>query len=189
MGSVWLLELFGRAALRRVPHRLLASRQSAHRLARTALAGRTLLPRRADGAHSPGPTELFLPDDDQVTLRFVITGEGEAAEEPLLTLQLCLKPGEELETGAGQKLELGETRVALAAEALGGWIRHHGWTLKFDPTARFVWPIRPYNPYQAAPETGLEHAVGALSVPLRLKSKSGFVRPAEQEIVFSLTAH
>ena len=132
---------------------------------------------------------VSAPDDDQVTLRFVITGEGEAAEEPRLTLQLCLKPGEELETGAGQKLELGETRVALAAEALGGWIRHHGWTLKFDPTARFVWPIRPYNPYQAAPETGLEHAVGALSVPLRLKSKSGFVRPAEQEIVFSLTAH
>jgi len=124
-----------------------------------------------------------------VKLRFLITGEGTPAEEPRLTLQLCLKPGEELETGAGQKLELGETRVELAPEALGGWIRHHGWTLKFDPTARLVWPIHPYNPYQAAPEPGLEHSVGALSVPLRLKSQSGFVRPTEQQIVFSLTAH
>jgi len=128
------------------------------------------------------------PAGDRVTLRFVITGEGTPAEAPRLTLQLCLKPGEELETAAGQKIELGEKQVELGPEALGGWIRHHGWTLKFDPTTRLVWPIHPYNPYQAAPETGLEHAVGALSVPLRLKSKSGFVRPAEQEITFRLTA-
>jgi len=134
-------------------------------------------------------SDLYVPAPagDQVMLRFVITGEGTPAEAPRLTLQLCLKPGEELETAAGQKIELGEKQVELGPEALGGWIRHHGWTLKFDPTTRLVWPIHPYNPYQAAPETGLEHAVGALSVPLRLKSKSGFVRPAEQEITFRLT--
>ncbi|HEV2494049.1 MAG TPA: hypothetical protein VG204_13365 [Terriglobia bacterium] len=136
-------------------------------------------------------SDLYVPapTEDELTLRFVITGKGTPAEEPRLTLQLCLKPGEELETATGQKFRLGDARLELGPDALGGWIRHHGWTMKFDSTARLVWPIRPYNPYQAAPETGLEHAVGALSVPLRLKSKSGFVRPDEQEIVFSLAAH
>ncbi len=136
-------------------------------------------------------SDLYVPSPsgDELTLRFVITGEGTPAEEPRLTLQLGLKPGEELETATGQRFHLGDAPLELRPDALGGWIRHHGWTLKFDPTARLVWPIHPYNPYQAAPETGLEHAVGALSVPLRLKSKSGFVRPDEQQILFSLTAH
>lgn len=128
------------------------------------------------------------PSPSEVTLRFMITGKGTPAEEARLTLQLCLKPGEELETGAGQKIELSEKQVELGPEALGGSIRHHGWTLKFDPTARLVWPRHPYNPYQAASETGLEHAVATLTVPLRQKAKSGFIRPAEQEITFTLTA-
>lgn len=132
--------------------------------------------------HVPAPTE------NQVTLRFAITGEGTPPEEARLTLQLCLKPGEELETAAGQKIRLGSERLELGPEALGGWIRHHGWTLRFDPTAQLVWPIYPYNPYASAPETTLDHAVAALSVPLRLKSRPGhFVRPGEQEISFTLT--
>jgi len=46
------------------------------------------------------------------------------------------------------------------------------------------------NPYANAPETTLEHAVATLSVPLRLKSRSGhYVRPNEQEIVFRLAAN
>lgn len=136
-------------------------------------------------------SDLYVPapTEDELTVRFVITGKGTPAEEPRLTLQLCLKPGETLETGAGRKLEVGAAHVELGPDELGGSIRHHGWTLKFDPTARLVWPVHPYNPYQAAPETGLEHAVAALSVPLRQKSKSGFIRPDEQEMVFSLAAH
>jgi hypothetical protein len=129
------------------------------------------------------------PADNRVTLRFTITGEGTPPEEAQLTLQLCLKPGEELETASGQRIKLGPEHLDLGPEALGGRIHHHGWTLEFDPTARLVWPIDPYNPYAAAPETTLDHAVGALSVPLRLKSRPGhFVRPDEQEIQFTLTA-
>ena len=94
-----------------------------------------------------------------------------------------------LESAAGKKLRLGGERIELSHGELGAWIRHHGWTLKLAEGSRLIWPVFPHNPYADAPETRLEYAVGALSVPLRLKSKSGFVRPAEQEIVFSLTAH
>jgi hypothetical protein len=137
-------------------------------------------------------TDLYVPapSDHQMTFRFVIAGKGNPAEEARLTLQLCLKAGEELETEAGKKILLGVERLELGPEQLGGWIRHQGWTLKIDPTARLVWPAYPYNPYTAAPEKELEHAVGTLSVPLRLKSKPGhFIRPDEQEVAFTLIAN
>jgi hypothetical protein len=34
---------------------------------------------------------------------------------------------------------------------------------------RLTWPVRPYNPYRNAPETGIEHAVGALTTELEAK--------------------
>jgi hypothetical protein len=130
------------------------------------------------------------PADNRATLRFAITGEGAPPEEAQLTLQLCLKLGEELETAAGRRMKIGRERIEIGPEALGGRIQHHGWTLEFDPSARLVWPVYPYNPYAASPETALDHAVGALSVPLRLKSRPGhFVRPNEQEISFTLRVH
>lgn len=134
-------------------------------------------------------SDLYVPapSDREVVLRFVLSGKGTPPEEAKLNLQLCLKAGETLETAAGQKIVLGSEPVELRPEALGGWIHHHGWTLKFDPTARLVWPSYPHNPYADAPETSLEHAVGVLSVPLRLKAEHGrYVRPREQEISFSL---
>jgi hypothetical protein len=95
---------------------------------------------------------------------------------------LCLKAGKELETAAGKKIMLGAERVELRPEPLGGWIRHHGWMLKIDPTAKLVWPVYPFNLYVAAPEAEPKYAVGTLSVPLRLKSKQGhFIRPDKQE--------
>ena len=137
-------------------------------------------------------TDLYVPvpSRSELKLRFVITGKGTPPEEAVLTLQLCLKAGETLETAAGQKLLLGAERVDLDSAALGGWIRHHGWTLEVGPTARLVWPVYPHNPYADGPEKTLEHAVGALSVPLRLKPEHGrFIRPDEQEITFTLKAN
>ena len=137
-------------------------------------------------------SDLYVPAPSgrQMTFRFVIAGKGNPAEEAQLTLQLCLKAGEGLETAAGKKIVLGAEHIELGPAELGGWIRHHGWTLKIDPTATLVWPAYPYNPYAAAPEKELEHAVGALSVPLRLKSKPGhFIRPREQEIAFTLSTN
>jgi tetratricopeptide (TPR) repeat protein len=86
--------------------------------------------------------------------------------EAKLTLQLVLHPGETLETDDGRSVRLDETPQALE---VSGWIRHHGWTLKLGAPARLTWPVRPYNPYRNAPETGIEHAVGALTTELEAK--------------------
>src|SRR5205823_9933019 len=135
-------------------------------------------------------SDLYVEPSSQQELkfRFVINGKGRPPEEAVATLQLVLKAGEMLETAAGGKITLGTAPVDLTPEAMGGWIRHHGWTLRVDPEARLAWPVYPYNPYGNALETTLEHAVGALSVPLRLKSVPGrYVRPHEQEIAFSIS--
>jgi hypothetical protein len=129
--------------------------------------------------------ERPVPSESSLPFKFWITGRGRPGEDLRLTLQLCLKSGETLETGAGRKILLGKERLELSD--LGGWIRHHGWTLRAGPSARLVWPFYPYHPYTAKPETGLDHAVGALSVPLQLTPRSGsYVRPREQEIPFVL---
>jgi hypothetical protein len=51
-----------------------------------------------------------------------------------------------------------------------------------------TWPVYPHNPYADAPETNLKYAVGALSVPVVLKSQPDrHVRANEKEMVFTLT--
>jgi hypothetical protein len=123
-----------------------------------------------------------------LNFRCLISGKGRPPEEAFITLQLVLKPGETLETGAGKRVTIGAEEVALAPQEIGGVIRHHGWSLSVDPAARLVWPVRPFNPYSNAREEGLEHAVAAVSVPIRLESKVGHpVRPNEQQIAFRLT--
>ena len=135
-------------------------------------------------------SDLYVPapSPSGLSLRFVITGRGRPPEDPRLTLQLCLKAGETLETGAGRKFLVGAERIQLEPADLGGWIRHHGWTLKPDPAARLLWPVYPHNPYADAPETSLERAVAALWVPLNLQPRAGkYVRPRDQEISFALS--
>jgi len=133
--------------------------------------------------------DLYVPAPgaNELSLRFAITGRGTPSEEPTLTLQLCLEPGELLETAAGRKVELSAERLDMDAGAIGGWIRHRGWTLTVDPAARLSWPVYPHNPYTNGPERNVERAVGALSVPLRLR-RGKYIRPAEQEILFSVRA-
>ena len=122
------------------------------------------------------------PEADRLSFAFSIAGKGRPPNEAWLALQLCLKAGEALETGKG-KWVLGTEK--LDVPDLGGTVRHHGWTLRVDPTARLSWPVYPFNPYANAPETEVTYAVGALSVPLRLKGGKG-LRPNEQEIAFTL---
>ena len=63
-------------------------------------------------------SDLYIPTptERELSLRFVITGRGRPADDPQLTLQLCLKPGETMETGAGKKitLECGADRIAIS---------------------------------------------------------------------------
>lgn len=137
-------------------------------------------------------SDLYIdpPTAREVKFRFVISGKGHPSDEAYATLQLVLRAGEPLTTGGGKTFMLGSDALDLGPEVLGGSIRHHGWTLHLDPAARLMWPVYPYNPYQAAPEKTLEHAVGSLSVPLALHSLPGhYVRPAEQTIEFRLEAN
>ncbi|HEX8985872.1 MAG TPA: hypothetical protein VF767_10580, partial [Bryobacteraceae bacterium] len=54
-------------------------------------------------------TDLFVPrpEQNEMRFRFVIAGKGSPAEDPKLTLQVCLKPGESVETGGGRRFTAG----------------------------------------------------------------------------------
>ena len=82
-----------------------------------------------------------------------------------------LRSGEILETGGGKRVKLSTEPLRLSPEDIGGWIRHGGWTLKTDAPVELEWPVYPYNPYSARPETGLAHAVGACRLELEPRSQ------------------
>jgi hypothetical protein len=129
--------------------------------------------------------EVARPAADRMEFRFHIVERGQA-EAAQLTLQLVLKPGEALETGSS-RIVPGEERIELGPEELGGLIRHNGWTLQTDPTARLIWPIHPFSPYANGPETTLRYAVAALSVPLNLQVRpDASTRFRTQVISFTL---
>jgi hypothetical protein len=135
-------------------------------------------------------SDLFVPrpSADELALHFRITQRGEGPDSARLTLQLVLKAGETLETGGGKRVMLGAERIEFGPAELGGSIRHHGWTMKVDPTARLVWPVYPFNPYGNGPETSLEWAVGALSVDLHpAKPADESIRHKEQRIDFAIS--
>jgi hypothetical protein len=113
--------------------------------------------------------ELYVspPSQDRLDFRFDLTGTSGAVDEARLNFQLRLKPGEILETAAGP-VKVGSERVEIASTALGGWVRHGGWTIRTDGEASLAWPVYPFNPYANAPEKLLEHAVAVLSVPVKL---------------------
>jgi hypothetical protein len=113
--------------------------------------------------------EIPTPRPDELTLHFSITETGRGRlQNAELHLQLCLQPGETLET-AQSKFALGETRVELSADELGGLIRHRGWTLRVPATARLMWPVYPFNPYANGLEKDIHRAVGVVSVPVAVE--------------------
>jgi hypothetical protein len=128
------------------------------------------------------------PSDKGMKLRFVINGRGRPADDLRINLQLALKAGGTLETGAGRRFTLGAEKIELTPEDLGGSIRHNGWTMKLDPAARLIWPVYPQNPYADSPETQLRYAVGRLTIPLELKQQSGhYVRPNEKQVELEIS--
>ncbi|MEX0702518.1 MAG: hypothetical protein WD069_10530 [Planctomycetales bacterium] len=130
------------------------------------------------------------PRGDRLTWRFdAIAGGDGRMQEGYLNLQLVLHAGEVLET-AKTKVTLGEESIELGPEEIGGWIRHSGWKLEVDPTARLTWPVHPFSPYHDGPHPDLDRAVGRLAVPLDVKPpayRSGENWP-RQEIAFTLRA-
>lgn len=132
---------------------------------------------------------VHVDPEGALQLLFVISGKGSAPEEACLTLQLCLKSGEVLETARGGRSLLGAERLDFGPAELGPWIRHRGWRLRLDAACRLIWPVFPFNPYTNAPETALERAVGALRVPLVLHPQPGrHLRPGEMRIALTLEA-
>jgi hypothetical protein len=125
------------------------------------------------------------PSERAIAFEVAVVERGRM-EEARLTLQLRLRPGEALQT-AGMRATVGDQRIEIEPEELGGMIRHAGWTLKVDPSARLVWPVFPFNPYANGPETRLEHAVAALSIPLHPKPVAG-MRSRGQTVAFRLEA-
>lgn len=115
--------------------------------------------------------EVAKPDRNQVTFHFVIVERGRL-EEAQLTLQLCLKAGELLETSKS-KVILGENRIEWGPKEIDSIICHRDWTLQVPAEARLVWPVYPFNPYANGPETKLDYAVGALTVPLHFTASPG----------------
>ncbi len=134
--------------------------------------------------------DLYVPkpSQDRLSFHFEVTGRGDPAKEQFLNLQLRLIPGELVEIGGGKKIVLGKEPVRLTSKEIGGWIRHHGWKLNVDPASEFTWPVYPHNPYANGPEIAPEHAVGRLTVPLRLKpqSEDWTVLPRERDVSFAL---
>ena len=132
--------------------------------------------------------EIPTPTNDRIRWRFPIeTGRGRL-QDVTLNLQLRLTPGENAET-AKSKIALSDKRIELGPEQIGRWIRHRGWTLRVDPAARLTWPILPFNPYKNAPETDMRHAVGVLSVPVKVNPPTeGALNWRRGEIAFELEA-
>jgi hypothetical protein len=130
------------------------------------------------------------PSGNTVKLHFVINGRGRPADDLRINLQLALKPGDTLTTGAGRSITLSKEKIELSPEDLGGSIQHNGWTMKLDPAASLIWPVYPHNPYADAPETQLRYAVGRLTIPLYLKQQSGhYVRPNEKQLELEISTN
>jgi hypothetical protein len=63
-----------------------------------------------------------------------------------LTLWPHLKQA--VETGGGQRFELGDSPVTLSADQVGGSVAHAGWRITVPKTATLTWPALPHNPYR-----------------------------------------
>lgn len=126
--------------------------------------------------------ELDPPQAHTLGLRVRIQDRNRR-DDGFLTLQLCLKAGETLETGT-KKIVLGAEEISLGPEEISGVLRHRGWELRVDPSARLVWPVHPFNPYSNGPGSDLSQAVGAVTVPLKTRQEGRYRR---QEIRFQLS--
>jgi len=114
--------------------------------------------------------EVPKPMQKQLNFRFATTYKwGDAISQ--LHLQLMLKAGDTLETGAGRKIILGKEKIELSSDDLSGLIKHNGWTLHLPTGMHLEWPVYPFNPYKDAPETELERAIGVLSLTLHQKDE------------------
>ncbi|MEO6960486.1 MAG: hypothetical protein ABIY90_00875 [Puia sp.] len=123
---------------------------------------------------------VVVPKPEEKKLSFqVLTFYKWGEAVTTLNLQLILKSGQEIETGTGKKVVLGNDKIEWGDAETVGVLKHHGWVLHLPPGMHFSWPVYPFNPYHNAPETELSKAIGRLSLPLELKDQ---VIPFEIEV-------
>lgn len=95
---------------------------------------------------------------DARTLEYRIETNGESGLPVAAHLTLIPHMNQTLETGAGQKVTIGDEPVSLSAKELGGIVTYAGYRLHLPPTASLHWPTLPHNPYRkdgrASPEEG-----------------------------------
>jgi len=114
--------------------------------------------------------EVPKPTNTKLSFRFATVYKwGDAVSQ--FNLQLMLKTGETLETGSGKKITLGDESIDWSDNEIGGWIKHHGWTMHIPPGMHLLWPVFPFNPYQDKPETALNQAIGRLTIPLKAEDQ------------------
>ncbi len=77
-----------------------------------------------------------------------------------------------LETGAGQRITLGETPIALSAEQVGGSITHAGCRLHLPETASLRWPVLPHNPYRKDGRATAAEGRIVICIPLDAKHRA-----------------
>ena len=77
--------------------------------------------------------EVSEPSSQSIGFRFAISEMGRV-EQAQLVVQLVLKVGEMLETPKS-RVVLAADRVELGPDEIAGMIRHHGWSMKVDPSA------------------------------------------------------
>lgn len=111
---------------------------------------------------------IVVPKPLRTQLKFqVVTTYKLEQAVSALNLQLILKSGEILETGAGEKIILSEDKIEWGDAEIGGWIKHNGWVMQIPSGMHLSWPIYPFNPYKDKPEIELSKAIGRLSIPLK----------------------
>jgi len=95
---------------------------------------------------------------DAQTLEYRIETNGESGLPVAAHLTLIPHMRQTLETGAGQKVTIGEAAVSLSPEEIGGQVTYAGYRLHLPSTASLHWPLLPHNPYRkdgrASPEEG-----------------------------------
>jgi len=97
-----------------------------------------------------GPEEcrirVEVKDDRTVTLTLEASCRGDLPVAAHLTL--LPRPGQTVETAAGEKVVTADKAVSFPAERLGDWLRYAGCRIAVPPGASLQWPALPHNPYR-----------------------------------------
>ncbi len=112
--------------------------------------------------YGPETATIHVEPRDERVLRCSLSATMNSGMPVAAHLTLLPRLGDVLETGGGERLELGETPIRLTAQQVGGLVTHAGWRLSVPTAATLLWPALPHNPYRK--DGHAEAGEGRLSV-------------------------